>query len=134
MKGSYYLLYTLNQKAEFFVKNLKIFDSSNTAKTFIGLCQGSSKAYFENVYIEANKSATSNQIYVTKSAKAEVNCVSVIFNNLDKKTYYGSDFSGVYTDWKTGKIGLKALSGKGFFQDEVSEELLARKGFVKKDV
>ena len=46
--------------------------------------------------------------------------------------FYGSDFSDFYVDFKTGKIGLKALSGKGFYQGKVTEEWLLSKGFEKK--
>ena len=49
------------------------------------------------------------------------------------KNYYGSDFSGYYCDWKTGNLGLKAMSGKGFFQQSVTEEMIVNKGFTKKE-
>ncbi len=52
-------------------------------------------------------------------------------NNVTKKQYAGSDFSGLYTSWKTGKIGLKALDGVGFYQGEVNEQVLSRKGYSK---
>ena len=57
-------------------------------------------------------------------------------NNSGKatKTFYGTDFSGFYTDWKSGEIEIKALSGKGFYQVSVTEEMLLAKGFVKKVV
>ena len=48
--------------------------------------------------------------------------------------YYGSDFDGFYIDFKTGKIGLKALSGKGFYQGKVSEGLVQSKGYTKKTI
>ena len=59
-------------------------------------------------------------------------CQSVILNKANRKEFYGTDFSGFYVDWKTGKIGLKSMSGKGFFQGEVNEEYLKQKGFAKK--
>ncbi len=46
--------------------------------------------------------------------------------------YYGDDFSQFCIDYKTGKIGLKALSGKGLYQGNVIEETLKNKGFTKK--
>ena len=49
-----------------------------------------------------------------------------------EKHFYGTDFSGFYVDWKTGRIGLKALSGKGFYQGKVTEEILLAKGYQKK--
>ena len=50
------------------------------------------------------------------------------------KNTENSDFSGYYCDWKTGKLGLKAMSGKGFFQQSVTEEMIVNKGFAKKEV
>ena len=51
-----------------------------------------------------------------------------------KNMYAGSDFSGFYVDFKTGRFGLKALSGKGFYQGQVTEEVLKNKGFVKQEI
>ena len=64
-------------------------------------------------------------------SKIKVEGVICIIKNL-RGIYYGSDFSGFYCDFKTGKIGLKALSGKGFYQGKVTEDLLVSKGFEKK--
>ena len=61
-----------------------------------------------------------------------INIDGVIFIQAGNMVYYGSDFSGFYTDWKSGKIGLKAIDGKGFYQGNVSESTLQEKGFVKK--
>lgn len=38
---------------------------------------------------------------------------------------------GFFTNFKTGEIGLKSLSGKGFYQAKVTEEMLRNKGFEK---
>ena len=56
----------------------------------------------------------------------------LLFVGATKKHYISDDFSGFYVDYKTGKIGLKALSGKGFYQGKVTEEWLESKGFEKK--
>ena len=58
--------------------------------------------------------------------------VGIVKNNPSRNFYYGSDFSGFYCDFKTGKIGLKALSGKGFYQGKVTKESLIEKGFVER--
>ena len=61
------------------------------------------------------------------------NIIIMIKNkNVEYNSYYGSSFFGFYMDLKTGKIGLKVLSGRGFYQGRVSEELLTTKGFEKK--
>ena len=62
------------------------------------------------------------------------NIDGLIVNQAGNRCYYGTDFSGFYCDWKSGKIGLKALNGKGFYQGEVNEEVLASNGFVKKEI
>ena len=43
--------------------------------------------------------------------------------------YYGSDFSGFYYSWKTGKIGLTYLDGVGAFQGEMTEAYLQSRGY-----
>ena len=48
--------------------------------------------------------------------------------------YFGSDFSGFNIDFKTGKLGLKAFSGKGFYQGRVTEKYLEDNGFIKKEI
>lgn len=51
-----------------------------------------------------------------------------------KNHFYGEDFSGYYVDFKTGKIGLRSMNGKGFFQGKVDESVLISKGFTKKEL
>ena len=62
------------------------------------------------------------------------NCILVATGNdgVTKSVFYDNDFSAFCIDWKTGEIGLKALSGKGFFQGKVTEEILIGKGFERK--
>ena len=48
--------------------------------------------------------------------------------------FYGSNFSGFYLSWRTGKIGLVALDGRGSFQGRIDEEWLLSKGFEKKEL
>ena len=75
-------------------------------------------------------------LYVTDNNKTaqQMDIKSFVINGKGIKQFYGTDFSGFYCDWKSGKIGLKALNGKGFYQGEVNEEVLASKGFVKKEI
>ena len=47
------------------------------------------------------------------------------------KCYVGNDFSGFYIDYKTGKIGIKVLTGKGLYQAKVTEQTLIDRGFKK---
>jgi len=59
---------------------------------------------------------------------------NILVNNENKSFYYGSNFSGFYVSWRTGKIGLIALDGRGQFQGEVDEEWLLKKGYEKKTI
>ena len=53
-------------------------------------------------------------------------------NGTKYRSYYGSDFSAFYCDWKNGKIGLKSLSGKGLYQATLTEQMLIEKGYQKR--
>ena len=57
---------------------------------------------------------------------------SIESNNVKLLEYYGSDFSQFCLNYKTGQLGIRAISGKNLFQGKVTEELLQNKGFVKK--
>ena len=68
----------------------------------------------------------SNAMANSLSEDAFVNCVDV-FN----KKFIGNEFSNFYLDYKTGKIGLKCFSGKGFYQMTLDKEFLISKGFSR---
>ncbi len=53
-------------------------------------------------------------------------------NTKTLKQYYGEDFSGFYFSWKSGKLGIVALDGRGQFQGVIDEEWLKNNGFEKK--
>ena len=46
--------------------------------------------------------------------------------------YYGENFNNFYISWRTGKIGLTTMDGRGFFQGTIDEEWLANNNYVKK--
>ena len=56
------------------------------------------------------------------------------FSNSKDLYYIGSDFSGMFADFKTGKIGVRTLSANGFYQGKVTEEVLVKKGYTKKAI
>ena len=68
----------------------------------------------------------SNAMTYDLTEDAFVNCVDV-FN----KKFIGNEFSNFYLDYKTGKIGLKCFSGKGFYQMTLDKEFLISKGFSR---
>ena len=109
----------------------------NFTSPLINTANGQCK--IKNVLYKINCEAVGINNFISKSGeKSNLYCDGIIVEinggATSKKSYYGSDFSGFYTDWKTGKIGLKALSGKGFYQGNVTEELLKQKGFVRKAI
>ena len=63
----------------------------------------------------------------------KVNGLIVNLSN-GKNCYYGDNFSSFYISWKTGKIGIKALDGVGFYQGKVDEEMLKYKGYEKREI
>jgi len=48
------------------------------------------------------------------------------------KLYIGENFANFYFSWRTGKIGLVTLDGRGSFQGKIDEDWLLNKGFEKK--
>ena len=75
--------------------------------------------------------------YLSNSVLTNVEGVVITINKSSipvVKYYYGTDFSNYYCDWKSGEIGLKALSGKGFYQSTLTEQMLIEKGYTKKAV
>ena len=89
----------------------------------------------QNVIIDVKCSKVQDSRFIVryKNYLGELTTQGICLVVNGTKNYYGSDFSGLYVDWKTGKIGLKSMSGKGFFQGKVTEEWLIAKGFVKKE-
>ena len=84
----------------------------------------------KNVLVEA-KNITVDKSMIDCDNTTTINIESIVVLNKEN-AYFGSDFSGYYVDFKSGKIGLKSMSGKGFFQGTVTEDVLKAKGFIKK--
>ena len=91
----------------------------------------------KNVFIEGNN-IDDFKFYSKKGKGLNVEIIAQGLLVCDKAKnsgfFYGTEFSGFFIDFKTGKIGLKSLSGKGFFQGEVSEDVLLSKGYTKKTI
>ena len=91
--------------------------------------------YLDKVLINANCiNSNFKQFLMNNQSEQLLNLNNIVINNLESKWFAGSDFSGFYVDFKTGQIGLKAFSGKGFYQGKVTEELLLAKGYEKKAI
>lgn len=83
-----------------------------------------------------NYSISTGHIYSSFDTNADItyNGIIITANNLGtskKKYYYGENFSNIYVSWKTGKIGLISIDGRGNFQGEVNEDVLIKKGYTK---
>ncbi len=89
------------------MSNILIDNKTNFTDTskFICMSNGGSKIYFEN---------------------------GIIINSPTQNFYYGSNFTDFFYSWKTGKVGIIPMTGKGLFQQKIDEAFLLNKHFVKK--
>ena len=91
------------------------------------------RSYYDGMKISGNNLLIKNCYNFTLTKGTNVFVQNVIVDKLTgKDLFYGSDFSAFCIDYKTGKIGLKALSGRNFYRGKVTEEWLLGKGFEKK--
>jgi len=121
------------------IENLKIRIISDNLKVgyfreLYGI--GELKLNAKNLYVEFfGENITFNDAfyyYPPNIEKYQINCDSLIFNyNNLFGDYYGTDFSAFYFSWRTGKIGLIALDGRGSFQGKIDEDWLLNKGYQK---
>ncbi len=109
-------------------------ESALNTTLFNGITAGS--FVFNGVICRYNSlDGTTSKIYSSFHKNCKITFRSaVLFQSDDNNVYYGEDFSCFYLSWKTGKIGLKAIDGVGFYQGKVTEELLEAKGYEKREV
>jgi len=50
------------------------------------------------------------------------------------KVFYGDDFSDFFVNYKTGQIGIKALSGKGYWQGKITHKFLQENRYIKGEI
>ena len=130
-------LYYTTSGSELNVKNMEIIANTKEKANSFTLAEANNVS-LKNVYIENNCNKTKEDVVLIGKFKATTIIDGLVnkvkFTNGEENFYYASkeDFSNFYVDYKTGKIGLKALSGKGFYQGKVTEEWLIGKGFEKK--
>ena len=93
--------------------------------------------HLKNIIFNIDGSINNFKLHSNNVVKNNLHVDGVIVkienNEVLDSLYYGSDFSAFYVSWKTGKIGLKVLDGKGFYQGKVTEEVLDNKGYTKKE-
>jgi len=91
---------------------------------------------FEILNIIVKNTAQNGQNSIVDNDKISRGYIKIlgglIYITKDSKFYYGSGFSGFYYSWRTGKVGLVALDGRGQFQGVIDEEWLKNNGYTKK--
>ena len=114
------------------IKNMNInLISYKESEVVYFIRQSGNKCRIENINLTTNFDISTLKLVKT-TGNTDADGIVVKSKNL--LAFYGSDFSGFFVDYRTGKIGLKALSGKGFYQGKVTEEYLLNNGYVKKTV
>ncbi len=89
----------------------------------------------KNVFFDLSANSINGILnQITNNETTKCNIDSVLLLNNEDKFYYGTNFTGFYFSWKTGKIGLIALDGRGTFQGQIDEEWLNKKGYTKKEI
>ena len=128
-------LFNSVSSTDLIVKNCSFeLTSQNAGVPLVKFINPYANVSLDNVIFTQERNSVSNPMYYYKYSTGNLQADGVLCFCKNKNYFYGTDFSGFYCDWKSGKIGLKALNGKGFFQGEVTEEWLLTKGFVKKVV
>ncbi len=131
------LIQSSNGVVDLEIKN--IFAESNVSSgkmNLFGNFSDATKAKLKNIILNlhSNIEGSVQTLIVNIKGNSKVDVDGILILNKGKNSFYGNDFSGFYLDYKIGKIGLKAFSGKGNFQGKVTEEILNAKGFEKKEV
>ncbi len=87
-----------------------------------------------NIYVKVNFDASGVKRVNYCPQKIQFVNNIIIESTVKNSVFYGTDFSGFYFSWRTGKIGLVALEGMGSFQGQITEEFLTNRGYTKKEV
>ena len=91
--------------------------------------------YLKNILISGRNIGENFKQFLINSQNEDFCHITTIIAISEHNCFYdGNDFSDYYIDFKTGKIGLKVMRGKGFYQGKVTEEILKNKGYIKKEV
>ena len=113
------------------IKNIEGYleTNKNSVRVISVLKEGSE---VENILIFGKFTSNSRLSLYTEVFVGEYK--NIICDTTTSKQFVSNDFSGFYINNKTGKIGLKALSGRGFYQGKVTEKWLNDEGFTKKTI
>ena len=119
---------------EIYLKNIEIniMQKSSSSFQLIRALREDAYLHVENVFLKSNVKTTN--INYVHAQNTLIDFCNFVVNAGAEKIYYGNNFSGYCMNYKTGELGLKALSAKGFYQGKVTEELLLAKGYEKKAI
>jgi len=132
--GSLYVIYDSYKLDNLTINNVKFYCKNKTGDLRMLLSSSTlQEAIIKNtcIDVEGTKYTT---VFLLSKFKGEGILINIKKPSEIKKQYYGADFSGFYVSWRTGKIGLVALDGRGSFQGTVDEEFLKNKGYEKKSI
>ena len=129
------VLKSLGTNANVYIKNIEAKIVGNINGFYIirrVTNQNAVNSSISNVYIKGEQSYARNSVIVYNDTFVG-EYQGIVVDMANRKEIYGSDFSGFYIDYKTGKLGFKEWDGKGFFQSKVTEEWFVNNGYRKKE-
>jgi len=128
------LFYNVDSTVKLEIQNIEIIEKSSlNQKMFLygNIYQGSDVT-IRNVVIKLNN--TKEAFGLSEYDIGNPIIDGLVVSGGATKVYYGTDFSGLYFSWRTGKTGVVALDGRGQFQGVIDEEWLNKNGYEKKSV
>ena len=129
------LILGLVNRAEAHINNLEInvdCEKLKAARLFTNVKVDYANVHLKNIIINLKcKSLQKTTIGIENCPNINIDGLLLNYKigQTTKKEYYGIDFSGFYSNWKSGKIGLKALDGSGFMQTTIDKDILESKGY-----
>jgi len=126
------------------LKNIQVNLKTNR-KTALRIIQFGTKEdttlHLENILINEECGNISSEPEIYRASYSKLLSKDLYINGIVRTTktptttykqYYGNDFSGYVSSWKSGEIYLKVLNGNGLYQSKLTEEMLLNRGYKKK--
>ncbi len=133
------LINSISADSGLVMQNISVIIKSNISIDFycvdnISNMNSIGNVFLHNIYIKVNFDAS--LIKPLSYNPNNYDCIKsiIVESSVKDSKFYGTNFSGFYFSWKTGKIGLIALDGRGTFQGTIDEEWLIKKGYEKREI